>query len=80
MQRREQSMMIGSESVQALLRKVVDIFKTKQTQQEACNSHTHTLRYAISTKQMQDLNTLTYRNSIELNTQRPMTYQYLKSP
>ena len=73
-------MMIGSESFQKLKRKVLDLFQRKQTQLESCKSHTHTLRYAISTKQMQDKNTLTCRNFTELNTQRLTTDKYEKSP
>ena len=80
MQRWEQNMMIWVESMEAIKSKVVDIFNTKQTQLESCKYHIHTIRYAISTKQMQDLNALTCRNSIELNTSLRETHKYSKLP
>ena len=72
-------MMIRPESVQELETKVVHLFNMKQTKLELCKSHTHMLRYEISTEQIQDLNTLTCRNSIELVTVLHETHNYLKS-
>ena len=75
MQRYEQSMIIEAESIQAMKIKVVDLFKTKQTQLKLYKSHANTIRYTISTEQMQDLNILCHRNAKELNTAPPMTHQ-----
>ena len=47
-------MTIGVELVQEIKIKVVDLFNMKLTQLESCKSHTHTIRYAISTEQIQD--------------------------
>ena len=73
-------MMIYSESVLESYSKVVDLFNMKLIRQESCKSHNHMIRYAISTEQMQDLNTLTYRNSTELNTMIHKTNKYSKAP
>ena len=61
MHEREESIMIQAKSMQTPWRNIVDLFNTKQTQLKTFKSSNQTLRYTISTKQMQDLNMLYYR-------------------
>ena len=49
---------------------------SKQTQLKSLQSDTQRPSYANSTKQMQDLNTLTYRKSTEINTTIHKTHKY----